>query len=94
MAKHKKNQDNWEKTRKAGHMHHFTREELGFIKTQFLAGVPVRNTAESLSAASRTISTHYQRLKGEGFTFGGVAIRKAVAKADYTARLYKPNFDL
>lgn len=75
----------WERPR--GRNEHFTEEEKAFIRNQFRAGAGATAVARALKAARRTITEHYARLRSE-------IAPPTLSRADYTARLYKPDFEL
>lgn len=85
MGKTKK--ETWVKTR--GKNVHFTPSELGQIKQMFIEGKSISQTAEAMASSCRTIGKHFK-----DFRDAGLAAKPTHAPANYTARLYKPNWEI
>ena len=70
---------------------HFTEEEKQRIRQRFVEGKSVTDTARELKASTRTIQWYFTLFRSEGIDRGSKTPSKP---ANYTARLYKPNFDI
>jgi len=82
--------DDWPKTRKRSQ--HFTKAEKDEIRKMYREGKTVREAARALGAASTTLREYYIALREEGFGQG--LMNPGRAAANYTARLYKGNFEI
>lgn len=88
----KRRAEDWVKPR--GKAQHFTKEELEKIKNCFLAGKTAYETAREMLSSTVTIRRHFCQFMKEGLQKGGALGRPKHSPANYTARLYKPNWEI
>lgn len=82
----------WAKPRSRAN--HFNDSDRERIKACYLAGQSVFDTAKELKSSTRTIGLHFRQFSDAGLPRGGVPDKPVRAPANYTARLYKPNWDI
>lgn len=84
-----KPRETWDKPR-ARH-EHFTEAEIEKIHTGFNEGKSSKDVAQDLQCSIRVINAHYAMLRACNQT---AILGEPLKRADYTARLYKGNFEL